>query len=150
MELLEAVVARLNLVPVVKDSVFGIEELEEAISNTGNRLRTPTAYVILLGEVAGENEMQTITHQHLVSTVGVVLAIGNTRNPRGVLGAGDKSNLYTVRKAIRDSLLNFDMDTQNEVYDPPEYLRGRLVQVQDGVLWWQEEYRTGYYIRSQQ
>ena len=145
MELLEGLVAQLRTITLLKDSVAGIEELEEAFNTTQAKLRTPAAFAILLEESAGRNELMNAIEQRVTVGFAIVLAIENTLNPRGVVGGGYKSNLQTVRELVFDKIMDYQSDAK---YDPAEYSRGRLVKIQDGTLWWQEEFTTAYYRRK--
>lgn len=145
MELLEGIVAKLQTITEFQEAL-GVEALEEATTTPQAKLRTPSAYAILLGEDAGDNLYMTMgMEQRVTVTFGVVIVVENTLNPRGVTGGGYTSRLQEIRALVRTALLGYQSDP---IYDPAWYLKGQLAQISQGSLWWQEEFQTAYYIRK--
>jgi hypothetical protein len=145
-EILDLVSTRLKTVTIFANEVWGIIELEESKGKPVARLHTPSSYVILVAENAGVNYTLPVVEQKVTAVFGVVLAIDNSRNQAKILGGGAPDNLQSVRTLVRNSLLAYVPDP---AYSPVEYVRGRLVRVENNVLWWQDDFRTDYYIRSQ-
>lgn len=103
---------------------------------------TPAAYVIPLAEQAARNALIGGAHsQQIAVHFGVVLAARQLRDARGQAG---HEELERLRSAVKDALIGWAPD---EDHDPIEIVRGQLLALTDAILWWQDEYLTGYYER---
>jgi len=129
-------------IPALNGYVAGITELEEATSST--KLHTPYAYAITLGEQAGPNPDMTVRiTQRVTLTFALVLAVSNKVNPLGIKAVGAQTQLHTLRNAAIMGTLGWQATPD---FDPATYKSGRLVQAQNGVLWWQDEFETAFYL----
>jgi len=105
--------------------------------------RCPAAYVIELGDDAGENGIATGgVRQRLTESVGVVLILASVRDGRG---AAASAELRPVRLAVRQALLGWAPD---EAHDAITYLGGALVAAERGYVVWQDRYATRSTIRG--
>lgn len=144
MELIETCIARLKLIKGMSDRVAGIAELEN--SQSGVVPPTPYLYLLLLAETAAPNEIITLVMQKVTANFGVVLAVPNTINPTGLRNAvSSTGQLPALRASVKSSLLGWEPDGN---HSPITYVGGRMVQVKGAVVWWQDEFTTDYYIRS--
>lgn len=119
--------------------VAGSIELEDAIASA--KFILPAGFVLTLNEVAGPNQRVNSIMQRVELTFGVVLAVSNGK----VQNIGQKytpSKLDLLRTAVMKAVLGWQ---PNDDYDPAEFVRGRLVQVQSKALWWQDEFKTAFY-----
>jgi hypothetical protein len=108
----------------------------------GGHVPTPSAWVIPVSESAQDNETVGVVSQRVSSTVGIVMVVRNLRDTRGDEAQDD---LAVIRQQIRDALLGWSPGNE---YDPATFSRGRLISLDDQVLWWQDEFQTAYYMRS--
>lgn len=102
--------------------------------------RRPAAFVVPLSEVAGPNVLVNAVRQRVAAQLGVVFAVGSLRDPRGEQARLD---LEAVRAEARTALLGW---APTASHDPFEFLRGDLVDLRDGVVWWQDRYSSAFYI----
>lgn len=140
MSLIDAVIAHLKTsVPSLK-KVSGAVDFASAGTDLKNS--TPAAYVLPLADKAGQNELCNAVSQRVDVRFGVVLAVQNLRDARG---QNAHSDLEPIRRAVIDALLGWNPDADHA---PVLYGGGRLLQLADGVLWWQLEFVTVYYERK--
>ena len=102
----------------------------------------PAAFVLPLADRPSENDAVSIVSQQDVIRFGVAIAVKNLRDPRGQKANVD---LRTLRISVMTALLGWSPASE---YDPCEYGGGRLLQLDDQVLWWQDDYVTGLLLRS--
>jgi hypothetical protein len=146
MELLEASVIQLKTIPSMAIRVARIMELEEAYNSKVPP--APYAYVLLLAETPTKNETITIVEQRVSVALGVVLCINNKVTPLGIKSFAEQSDLQTIRGLIRAKLLGWAPADAGMYYGPFEFGGGRLVQVKNDKLWWQDQYTTECFVRS--
>src|SRR5687768_5204949 len=120
-------IARLkDQVPVLKQ-VSGAADLPTAIEQLK---QPPAAYVIPLAERAAPNALATeAISQECATRFAVVLA---TQNLRDVRGEAAQATLLPIRKAVFEALLGWVPAAD---FNPCEFGGGRLVQLNDMVLW---------------
>lgn len=103
----------------------------------------PAAYVLPLADRVGRSSTGTlVVSQEDEIRFGIAIAVQNLRDPRGQKAATD---LRTLRIAVMTALLGWQPAAD---YDPCESGGGRLLQLTDQVLWWQDEYVTRLLLRS--
>lgn len=130
---LQAQVSALKLVAGAADLAAASEAVKQL----------PCAFVLPLSERTGRSSTGTmIVSQHNESRFGVVIAAQNLRDPRGQQAQVD---VRTLRAACMTALLGWTPDANS---DPCEYGGGRLLELDNLVLWWQDEYITGTLLRS--
>ncbi len=120
--------------------VDGAAEL--AAIQAARRVGTPYAWVIPVGEQAGGSALLSAVSQRVVERVGVVIAVANRRDARGEAA---HNTLRAVRRAIKDTLIGWLPDPAEEAVT---YSRGRLLDYNDHVLWWQDEYLGAFDERA--
>lgn len=122
-------------------AVSGAADLQAARESPPKQL--PVAFVIVTQEDAGPNAYSTIAlQQHVVATVAVVLCVENRRDVRG---AQARVDLEALRTYLLSALLLW---APAQGFDPIEKGRGKLLAFQDQMLWWQDDFRTGYWINA--
>jgi len=99
-----------------------------------------SVFVMALDESAANNSLMTGVRQQVTLGIGVIIALGNRRDRRGQ-GAQDEIN--DRREDVRRLLLGWQPDSADDVMT---YRGGRLLNIQDAVVWWQDEYSTQYMI----
>jgi len=104
---------------------------------------TPAAYVLPLAEDARPSGTGTmLVRQLVIRRFGVLLAV-SAKNDRH--GSKAEDALDTLRGAVHAALLGWAPNTEHE---PVSYLRGRLVDIVGGAVWWQDEYATDTWLRG--
>lgn len=105
--------------------------------------QVPAAFVIETANRPGPSRTGTqVVSQSNEIRFGVIIAAQNLRDVRG---AAAKAALKTLREAVMTALLGWP---PNNDYDPCTYGSGRLLQMNNQVLWWQDDYLTSALIRS--
>jgi len=99
-----------------------------------------SVFVMALDESAANNSLITGVRQQVTLGIGVIIALGNRRDRRGQ-GAQDEIN--SLREDVRRMLLGWQPDSADDVMT---YRGGQLLNIQDAVVWWQDEYSTQYMI----
>lgn len=136
----ELVVARLQAQVSALKRVAGAAEFAAAMPDVK---QLPSAYVIELANRVGPSGTGTLVVSQLNEIrFGVVLAVRNLSDTRGEAA---KAALNTLRESVMTALLGWPPEPD---YDPCEYGGGRLLQIDNQVLWWQDEYVTSALIRS--
>ncbi len=102
----------------------------------------PAAFVVPLDEHAGRNQLDTGISQRVDVRFGVILAV---RNLRDGLGAAANDDLEALRRAIKDALLGWRPAGADDVCT---FGGGRVLQLANQVLWWQDDFLTAYYERK--
>lgn len=105
---------------------------------------TPAAFVLPAIDVAERSPFgNQVVEQRVTSEFVVLLAVENLagKDDRAVLQA-----LRPVRAAVSAALLNWQPDSEA---DGCEYGAGRLYDVRQGTVWWQESYVTAFTLRSE-
>ncbi len=106
------------------------------------RLKAPAAFVLPGPERGGPNEYINAVSQRVTLRFSVVLAIQNLRDMQGDAAQTD---LDPIRTAVLGALLGWQPAAADS---PITYGAGRMVKWADGVLWWQDDYDTTYYVRA--
>jgi hypothetical protein len=104
----------------------------------------PAAYVIELANRASRNSLAVMAvSQENEIRFGVIMAVQNLRDARGDAAQTDMNVL--VRKPVMAALLGWAPHPDSTVI---EYSGGRLLQLDNLVLWWQDDYLTSILERS--
>ena len=134
------IIARLDTQVAALKRVAGSAELAAASEDLK---QVPAAFVIPAAERPGASSTGTmLVSQQNTVRFGVVLAVSNLRDARGEKAQAD---LLTLRTAIMTALLGWQPNVE---FDPLEYAGGRLLQLADQVLWWQDDFTTTHLLRS--
>jgi hypothetical protein len=102
----------------------------------------PAAYVVPLEDVGQPSTAVSIVRQRLLYSVGVVIMVANLRDPRGEAAIVDVS---AVVAQVRAALVGWSPAPS---FDPVEFRRGRLVDLIEGVVVWQDEYEAATHLRA--
>lgn len=101
-------------------------------------IRWPSAWVILLGEMAGEVRYAgpDLIDQVITARIGVIMAIRDIADRTGARAGG---NLQSIREAVLLSLCRFVPETDGNAF---RFVRGQLQSGVDaeGGLFWQDEF----------
>jgi hypothetical protein len=137
---LAPIIARLKGEASVLRFVGGAADLPAA---TEELKQHPAAFVIPLTDSASRNGDATgsVTQQVTVR-FGVLLAVQNLRDARGEAAL---TTLTPVRLAVRDALVGFVPEGYE---DPCEIVGGRIMQLNDRVLWWQDDFLSMFIYRK--
>jgi hypothetical protein len=104
----------------------------------------PAAYVLPLSESPGRSTSGTVlVSQRNAVRFAVVLAAANLRDARGEAAQDD---LRVARESALAALIGWEPDPAIEVI---EFAAGRLVSLSDQVLWWQDEFLTAHWLRTE-
>lgn len=138
---LDTTITRLKTIAAFKGAVGGAAAYAKAIR--GTVLIVPAAWVV---EVAGRPQPNPfgnqIVQQELRPRVGVVIAAQNKFDARG--GAAHE-DLQDLREAVFAKLLNWAPFADHAGF---EYAGGALLDFDDQVLFWQDDFETQTTIRS--
>ena len=104
----------------------------------------PAAYVLPATELPGDSEVATTTIQRVVAVFSVVLAVSNKSNAEGEAAVRD---LEPRRDQLKAALLGW---APAAGFGPVSFAGGRLVSFDDAVLFWMDDFKTYYYLRSTQ
>lgn len=107
--------------------------------------QTPAAFVLPSAERASGSSTGTMLVSQL-NTVrfAVIVAVQNLRDARGEVAQTD---LLQIRSSVMTALHGWQPDGLGD-FEPVEFGGGRLLQLTDQVLWWQDEFLTANTIRS--
>jgi hypothetical protein len=129
-----------NACPLVK-SVSGSADFVTAETMLGNKL--PAAFVVPLADPASPNTSATmLVSQRVVQQFGVIVAVSNVRDATGQQAVSD---LFAVRNQIITALLGW---VPAGAVAGMEFGGGKLVDMNDQVLWWQDDFNVDSYLRS--
>jgi hypothetical protein len=137
----QPVIARIrDQVPALK-RVAGAADFAAAAPDAK---QLPAAFVVALSDRAGPNRLAVqATEQLMDARFGVIVAAQNLRDPRGEQAAVE---LRALRAAVAGALLGWTPD--GETLEPIEFAAGRMLQLDNLVLWWQDDYTTRLLLRS--
>lgn len=105
--------------------------------------QTPAAFVVPMSDRPTPNRTGTMAvQQNNTTRFAVILAVQNLRDARGQKAQDD---LRTLRNNILTTLHGWQ---PADAFDPIEYGGGRMLQLTNQVLWWQDEFLTAHAMRS--
>lgn len=134
------IIARLRSQVTTLKLVGGAADFSAAAESLKQK---PAAFVLPNSERAGESKTGTlVTSQYNAVRFAVVIAVQNLRDARG---ENAQAGLRTIRMAIATALHGWQPESE---FDPIEYGSGRLLQLNDQVVWYQDEFVTGHLLRS--
>ncbi len=139
----------MNLSPILerlKSQLVGFKEIGsaadlEAVSST--RVPVPSCYLLLLSDSADENITMGAFEQRVTVNFAVILVASNRRD---AAGAAAMNELEPLRAQIKAALIGWAPEPLTG--EPVNFSAGRLLQFEDGLLWWAEEFRVRTYLRS--
>ncbi len=92
---------------------------------------SPTAYVVLLNEAAGNNRLTAGIEQVVTEKIGVILVVKNLRDAKGEAAAKE---IETLRAAVLDQLIGW---LPSGYDDPLTFSGGDLAGMEGGAVWYQ-------------
>ena len=136
----QLVIARLADQVTALRKVAGAADFAAA---TPDLKQTPAAFVIELSNRASPNSLATMAvSQENTIMFGVIIAAQNLRDATGEKAHTD---MRALRQSVMTALLGWQADAD---YDVVTYSGGRLIQLDNLVLWWQDDYITSILERS--
>lgn len=126
--------------PLLKD-VGGAADF--AAAQEGLRNKVPAAFVVPLAEMATRNSAATmVVRQQVTQQVAVILAVSNLKDARGENALND---LHQVREQVFEKILGWAPPGTDSVM---EFSGGRLLEMDNHVVWWQDDYVIDIQRRS--
>lgn len=125
-------------------SLRAVDGAAEFAAVAGRVTTHPAAWVIPLGESAGENRFSAgfATAQRVDTTFGVVLVVGDVSDQQG---AAATELLTAIRREVQAALLGW---MPAEATQPLVYAGGDALRFEAGLIWWQDEYTTAWEARA--
>jgi hypothetical protein len=118
--------------------VEGANELAQVIDRPPT---TPAAYVFISGETSAENErINGPVLQRTATDISVVIITENSGSPDDVA-----RDIEQLKRFVRKRILGF---TPTEA-DPLEHIVGKIQQVKDGMVWFEDVFSTAFYQEEQ-
>lgn len=111
-----------------------------AIAATGTA-SAPQVWLVPLAEDAQANTLNLGVHQQITVTLGVVYAVRDVRDAQGQAAA---DRLTALRAAVFAALLNHFPAGATA---PLTLSHGGLLHFQNAILFWQDQFETGYSLR---
>ena len=141
--LIDLAITRLKAqVPALK-AVGTAADLALARANAAASVQFPRAYVLTVAETGQNNRfLSGGVAQHRQVRLAVVLVVRNVRDASGVAAGGD---MQTLRALTDAALFGY---TPADFIEPLMFDAGKLLALQDGELWWQDEYLTSFDRRN--
>jgi hypothetical protein len=103
------------------------------------QVATPSVFVMPITETASPNERINGISQNVKEEVAVVIAI---RAPNDRSGFKANDELLEIRETLRLKILGWEPFERGAV----EFVRGDLVDIENGYVWWRDVYQTNGYI----
>ncbi len=104
--------------------------------------RAPLVWLVPLDERGDTNVLNSGVHQQITVTLGVVYAVRDVRDAQGMNAA---DSLSALRETVFTALLNhFPIGAA----DPISYVSGGLLDFQNAILFWQDQFQTRYTLRA--
>ncbi|TXI00296.1 MAG: hypothetical protein E6Q76_18655 [Rhizobium sp.] len=136
--IVDDVKARLDISGTPFALVKGANELADVLDRPP---ATPAAYVFISGENSAENErINGPLLQRTSADVSVVIITENSGTPDDVA-----RDIEQLKKFVRKRLLGF---TPTEA-DPLEHIVGKIQQVKDGMVWFEDVFGTAFYMEEE-
>lgn len=112
-----------------------------------NTIRFPSAWVILLGETAGDNKYESddAIEQAVTARIAVVMAVRDIADRTGAAASGD---LKAIREAVLRTLCRHVPPGADQAF---RFARGALQSgiAADGALFWQDDFTLRFDRRIQ-
>ncbi len=139
----------MDLIPIIDrlkthcPSLRGVGDVLDLARANESLALFPSAFILPVTEQAAANADHIgPVWQPVESTFGVLIALRDLAAPQGVA----KSDLVEqLRNSVRDALLGYAI---SDMYSPIIYANGDLVDIRQGAVWWQDNYKTTFYVRQ--
>lgn len=140
--MIQAVIKQL----VAKTSLRQVQgALELAAAIKAQSVATPAAFVVPMVDRPQRDECFTGNVQQLVNTtISIVLVLDNKRDSTG---AAANPDLERYRKEVRAALLGWEAEGMDAPFTAGD---GNLIDIDNGRVWWGDEYHTEHYWSSEQ
>lgn len=102
--------------------------------------QAPAVFVLPAADEAPPNRLIGVHRQRVAVRFELVLAV-RAANDR--TGAATADAVEAVRAALRGRVLGW---APEEDADPIDFVRGALIDLADGTVWWADQYRTAHFI----
>lgn len=130
---LSLVLARLKTQLTGLKSVGVSADLDAAMEGV---VALPAAFVLPLADRSVTTELTGGLSEQITQAFGVVHGLSNKRD---ALGAAALNDLKTLRLNLRTALVGWVPDA--DTGEPVHYSAGRLLRLDDGRLWWIDEFQ---------
>jgi hypothetical protein len=108
-----------------------------------NPIAVPALFVIELEENASPSQFSdVVVSQSVRAAVGLILVVRNLSDAKG---AAARSELRVLRGLVKAQVYGWQPTPK---YDPLERGQSHLLAFRDGHVWWQDQYLTSFYDRS--
>lgn len=140
----------MDLTPVLdrlKAELTGFKKIGGAadLASLGTGLvSTPAAFLFPAEEGAGDMEFAGDSISRISVNFSVVLAVSNKASVQGEASLG---GLESFRNQVKAALHGW---LPAASHDPVGFAGGRLLSFDDAVLYWMDDFKTAYFIRSPQ
>ncbi len=132
-----------NIITQIKNNCPSIQQVEGAVKLMQAMEQPPfgvSAYVVPVGEQAGQNQVLNGISQRIEASFGVLVMIVYDLDDES--GAKAYTDIQAIREELMTALLGF-IPFDNA--DPIEYTNGSLSNIMPGILMWNDEFSTAYY-----
>jgi hypothetical protein len=130
-------------VPALHQRVEGVADLAGLVGRKQLPPQTPAAWVLWLGDDAGPAaDMTGGSRQTVKERIGVLLMHRVAGDSKGTQA---QAELEALRVDVRGALAGWEPDSEAE---PIEYLRGRLLEVPQGIVFMQLDFVAQWYLRA--
>ena len=136
-----------QIIAKIKKDIVDVKTVDKiaamsVLKNNPPSKMLPAIYVFPISKTAHKNELIGGISQKQDIIFGAAIAMSNKND----LAGGEKLNdIENLEDQINLSILGF---SANSEISPIEYLRGQLVKIDNGVVWWLIEYRTSKLLRK--
>ena len=127
-----------------ENKALGLKQVMEVadIAETTKAIQTPSALLAYVGDQALTTNALGPTRQQLTRRVAIVLAVASINEQHG---SNASVVMEDLRAKVRTHVLGIKLE---EPHTPLQYDQGRLMEFQNGVLIWQDEYTTTTTIKE--
>lgn len=138
---LAPVIARLKAQVTALKEVGGAADFAAAARELK---RTPAAFLVPLRSAGGSNALDSAdtAMQRIAVSFGVIFGISNLRD---ATGEKSETELAPLRESTFGALVGWRPTVD---HDTCLYSAGRLLALDDRVLWWQDDFTTAFYARK--
>lgn len=137
--IVDEIIARLQ----AAGSPFKIVDGAAALSEVKDRpQQTPAAYVYISNEASKPNERMTgRVLQRMETDIAVVIITDNIAGALQVSG-----DIESLKGFVRRHLVGYVLPS---ALDPLEHVLGQVVQIKDGLVWFEDVYATAVLLEEQ-
>jgi hypothetical protein len=104
---------------------------------------TPSMFVMPLAESGKPGGTTAVYRQPMLLEFSVISVVANQRDATGNAALAD---LVALRTQLKAALIGWVPNTEDG--EPVEFIGGRLLQFDDGRLWWADQFRLASYYTA--